>query len=100
METVQAYKDMGWNGTYRTGEDIDTWLGFLEEYRQNPGSYPEGYAEVDGMRYQLAETDLFDDMLETGFQQTHNLAVSGGTKGLSYPHVGRYGEPRRCDGDE
>lgn len=84
METVQAYKDMGWNGTYRTGEDIDTWLGFLEEYRQNPGSYPEGYAEVDGMRYQLAETDLFDDMLETGFQQTHNLAVSGGTKGLSY----------------
>lgn len=60
METVQAYKDMGWNGTYRTGEDIDTWLGFLEEYRQNPGSYPEGYAEVDGMRYQLAETDLFE----------------------------------------
>lgn len=56
----------------------------MEEYRQNPGSYPEGYAEVDGMRYQLAETDLFDDMLETGFQQTHNLAVSGGTKGLSY----------------
>ena len=84
MQTVQAYKDMGWNGTYRTGEDIDTWLGFLQEYQENPGKYPEGYAEVDGMRYQLAETDLFDDMLETGFQQTHNLAVSGGTKGLSY----------------
>ena len=33
MQTVQAYKDMGWNGTYRTGEDIDTWLGFLQEYQ-------------------------------------------------------------------
>ena len=55
---------------------------------------------LDGMRYQLAETDLFDDMLETGFQQTHNLAVSGGTKGLSYRMSAGIGEPGRCDGDE
>ena len=32
----------------------------------------------------LAETNLFDDMMETGFQQTHNLSVGGGTKDISY----------------
>lgn len=83
LQTVQAYKDMGWVN-YRTGENVDTWLGLLEEYRTNPNKYPEGYTVIDGMRYQLQETDLFDDMLETGFQQTHNLSVSGGTQALSY----------------
>lgn len=47
-------------------------------------NYPEGYTTIDGLRYQLQETDLFDDMLETGFQQTHNVSVNGGTKSLSY----------------
>lgn len=83
MQTVQAYKDMGWVN-YRTGENVDTWLGLLEDYAQNPGNYPEGYTTIDGLRYQLQETDLFDDMLETGFQQTHNVSVNGGTKSLSY----------------
>lgn len=83
MQTVQAYKDMGWVN-YRTGENVDTWLGLLEDYTQNPGNYPEGYATIDGLRYHLQETDLFGDMLETGFQQTHNISVSGGTKSLSY----------------
>lgn len=83
MQTVQAYKDMGWVN-YRTGENVDTWLGLLDDYAHNPQNYPEGYATIDGLRYQLQETDLFDDMLETGFQQTHNLSVSGGTKKLSY----------------
>lgn len=82
-QTVQAYKDMGWVN-YRTGENVDTWLDLLDDYAQNPGDYPEGYANINGLRYQLQETDLFDDMLETGFQQTHNLSVSGGTKKLSY----------------
>lgn len=35
MQTVQAYKDMGWVN-YRTGENVDTWLGLLEDYVQNP----------------------------------------------------------------
>ena len=52
MQTVQAYKDMGWVN-YRTGENVDTWLGLLEDYVQNPGNYPEGYTTIDGLRYQL-----------------------------------------------
>ncbi|MEG1866757.1 MAG: TonB-dependent receptor [Tannerellaceae bacterium] len=83
LQTVQAYKDMGIIA-YHTGQDVDTWLGFLKEYETNSSAYPEGYATSKGLRYNLAETDLFADMMETGFQQTHNLSVGGGTKAISY----------------
>lgn len=83
LETVQAYKDMG-TVNYQTGQNVDTWLGLLKEYNANPSAYPEGYTMVDGLRYSLAETDLYDDMMETGFQQTHNISVGGGTKDISY----------------
>lgn len=83
LQTVQAYKDMG-TIAYQTGQDVDTWLGLLKEYEGNPSAYLDGYAMVGGMRYSLAETDLFKDMMETGFQQTHNLSIGGGTKAISY----------------
>ena len=83
LQTVQAYKDMG-TINYQSGQNVDTWLGLLKEYNANPSAYPDGYAMVDGLRYSLAETDLFDDMMETGFQQTHNISVGGGTKDISY----------------
>ena len=83
LQTVQAYKDMG-IVSYQTGQDVDTWLGLLKEYAATPQNYSKGYAEVDGLRYSLAENDLFQDMTETGFQQTHNVAVNGGSKTISY----------------
>ena len=83
LQTVQAYKDMG-TINYQSGQNVDTWLDLLKEYNANPSAYPDGYAMVDGLRYSLAETNLFDDMMETGFQQTHNLSVGGGTKDISY----------------
>lgn len=83
LQTVQAYKDMG-TISYQTGQNVDTWLGLLKEYENNPTAYSDGYTVVDGMRYNLAETDILNDMMETGFQQTHNLAVGGGTKEISY----------------
>lgn len=83
LQTVQAYKDQG-TTAYRTGQDVDTWLGLLKEYEANPSKYPDGYAEVGSLRYNLAETNLYDDMMETGFKQTHNVAFSGGNKKVSY----------------
>ena len=83
LQTVQAYKDMG-TINYQSGQNVDTWLDLLKEYNANPSAYPDGYAIVDGLRYSLAETNLFDDMMETGFQQTHNISVGGGTKDISY----------------
>jgi TonB-linked SusC/RagA family outer membrane protein len=89
LQTVQAYKDMG-TIAYQTGQNVDTWLGFLKEYEQNPSAYPDGYAMSEGLRYSLAETDLFEDMMETGFQQTHNISFGGGNKSISYRMSGGY----------
>ena len=38
----------------------------LDEYAKNPNAYPGGYAEVDGFRYALEETDGTKDMMTTG----------------------------------
>ena len=83
LQTVQADKDMG-TVSYQTGQNVDTWLELLKEYDTNSGNYPDGYAVVDGLRYSLQETDLLNDMMETGFQQTHNISVGGGNKSISY----------------
>lgn len=83
LQTVQAYKDQGVTA-YRTGQDVETWLGLLKEYEANPSKYDRGYTEVNGLRYNLAETDLYDDMMETGFKQSHNLSLTGGGNKISY----------------
>lgn len=83
LQTVQAYKDMGYVN-YTSGQNVDTWLSLLKEYESNPDTYPEGYAIVDDLRYSLKKTNLFDDMMETGFKKTHNMSFSGGVKSLSY----------------
>lgn len=84
LQTVQAYSDMGYI-TYYSGQTVDTWLDLLHQYKANPTAYPNGYADVNGMRYQLAETDILKDFLsETGFQQKHDFSASGGTERSSY----------------
>lgn len=84
LQTVQAYKDMGYS-TYYSGQTVDTWLDLLREYNTDPSKYPAGYAEIGGMRYQLQQNDLLRDFLsETGFQQKHDFSASGGTKRSSY----------------
>lgn len=84
LQTVQAYKDMGYI-TYYSGQTVDTWLDVLHDYEANPSAYPDGYTEVDGMRYQLAESDVLGDfMSDTGFQQKHDLTASGGSDAVSY----------------
>ena len=83
LQTVQAYKDQGVISC-STGQDVDTWLELLKDYQNNPNAYPNGYVDVNGLRYSLAETDLFADMMETGFKQSHNVSASGGGKHISY----------------
>lgn len=83
LQTVQAYKDQGIT-SYRTGQNVDTWLELLKDYESNPAKYPNGYTEVENLRYNLAETDLYADMMETGFKQTHNLSFNGGGEKIAY----------------
>lgn len=84
LQTVQAYKDMGYS-TYYSGQTVDTWLDLLNKYNADPSAYPLEYAEINGMRYQLQESDLLNEFLsETGFQQKHDFAASGGSQRSSY----------------
>ncbi|MBR8705606.1 TonB-dependent receptor P3 [Bacteroides pyogenes] len=67
---------------------VSKWLGYLEQYRSNPSSIKvEGdglYKDADGAVYYLNEKDLVKNMLETSFQQTHNISMTGGTDKLRY----------------
>ena len=81
LRTVQTYEDLGII-SYFGGQDISKWLNYLDEYQN--GKYPEGYVIDNGIRYNLAETDAFDNMMETGFQQQHNISMSGGSESAYY----------------
>jgi len=84
MQAVQSYKDMG-SVAYYTGQDTDTWLQLLNEYKTDPQKYPKGYGIVNGIRYQLAESDVIKDLLgNTALQYQQNMSVSGGSDKTSY----------------
>ena len=81
---VHALQDWGLDAFW-TGPDIDTWVNLLEDYRADPQNYPDGYKEVDGLRYALTETDLIGAFLgDDGFSQIHNFSFSGGSKKTVY----------------
>ena len=78
LQAVQSMVDMG-TTAYWTGQNVPTWMQLMNDYIKNPGNYPLGYAMVNGIRYQLAKTDVIKDLLSNVVQQTHNFAVSGGS---------------------
>lgn len=81
---VNALNDWGVDAFW-TGQDVPSWVGFVEEYRNNPGTYPEGYAEKDGLRYPLADTDLIGAWLnDRGTTQIHNFNFNGGGETTTY----------------
>lgn len=80
--TVQTYANMGLK-RYYGGQDTEQWLGYLNEYGN--GKYPEGHVWADGVRYALAPTDVVDDMMDnSGFQQQHNISMTGGSSKATY----------------
>lgn len=82
-QTLNYFKDLGVQ-TYWSGQDLDIWYKYMDEYES--GQHPEGYVwGDDGYRYDLAQTNAYEDMLDNfGFQQTHNIAVSGGGNKSTY----------------
>lgn len=84
-ETVKAFKDFGYS-TYWSGQDVDKWLSYLDEYQQNPSKYPDGYTMEGSTPYQLRLNDIAKDMTQKGggFEQMHNLSVNGGTARTAY----------------
>ena len=82
-EYIDAYIEAGYNGNYWAGNgDVTKWKEYLAQYKANPSSLKtvgEGIYKDESKYYFLNETDLFKNMLETGFFQNHNLSVAGGS---------------------
>lgn len=84
LATVQAYKDMGY-GAYWTGQNVDKWLQFLNDYQADPSKFPLGYTTDAGVRYQLAQSDVIGQLFDNaGVQQMHDFAISGGSEKTAY----------------
>ncbi|WP_159520524.1 TonB-dependent receptor [Sunxiuqinia indica] len=84
-ELMQALKD--WNqSNFWTGQNVDTWLEYIEEYESNPSAYPDGIIkDENGLRYVVRGTNAVADLLNnSGFQQQHNFSVSGGSEKSTY----------------
>lgn len=84
-ETVNLLKDAGYS-TYWSGQQVDKWLEYLDDYQANPSKYPDGYIMDGSTPYQLRNNNLVKDMIEKvgGFEQIHNLSVTGGTERTAY----------------
>jgi len=83
INSIQALLDGG-NTVSTGGHSYSTWMEQLKLYQANPGNFPDGYVTIDDYRYQLAETDVTKDLMETGFQQIHDFSVSGGSSKSTY----------------
>lgn len=86
---LRAYSDATGDAFWTMGSpSVSKWLGYLEQYRKDPSSmqvYGDGiYKDPDGVVYFLNEKDLVRNMLESSFQQTHNISASGGTDKIRY----------------
>ncbi|MDR1672838.1 MAG: TonB-dependent receptor [Bacteroidales bacterium] len=82
-ETVKVLSDLNMD-SYIGGQTIHIWLDFMDDY-YNKGLYPEGYVIHNNTRYNLSETDVYADMMDKfGFQQQHNISLSGGSSRSTY----------------
>ena len=88
LQTVQLYRDMNYpSGNYTIGgQNIASWLDYLNDYQSNPDKYPLGYHIDDkGNRFDLREVNHLERIMDnSGFQQTHNVSVDGGTAKTSF----------------
>lgn len=85
LQFATALNDWG-QTTYWTGQNVQDWIGYINEYNANPSAYPDGYiTDPNGLRYYVRENGQIKEFLgANGFEQIHNLAVSGGTEKTSY----------------
>ncbi|WP_369048705.1 SusC/RagA family TonB-linked outer membrane protein [Tenacibaculum sp. UWU-22] len=88
---IKALNDWG-ETSYWGGQDVPTWLNFLEDYKQNPEAYPDGYAtDTNGLTYSLTDHDIWGTLFsDPAFSQIHNLSVHGGSEKITYRISGAF----------
>lgn len=90
MDYLQAYQDGGYSDVYWSygSPKVSKWKEYLTQYRNDPSSLNtvgDGiFADEDGALYFLNEHDPYESFMETSFQMTHNMSISGGTDKLRY----------------
>ena len=90
MDYLQAYQDGGYSDTYWSygSPKVSKWKEYLTQYQKDPSSIPtvgDGiFADTDGALYYLNEHDPYNSFMETSFQMTHNISLTGGTDKLRY----------------
>ncbi len=95
-EFVEALDDWG---VYRyfANQQVDKWLGYLDQYDADPGQlefivdpvtntpYSIVLDPESGIYYPLDDTDIIGDLLDnSGFSTINNFTMSGGSKAISY----------------
>jgi TonB-linked SusC/RagA family outer membrane protein len=83
IEQNNALLSIG-NTQYRSGQDLVTWNKLLSEYQADHSKYSNGNTYVNGVYYQLAETDLYKKCFTNSFEQMHNFSFSGGSEKSDY----------------
>lgn len=90
MDYLQAYQDGGYSDAYWSygSPSVSKWKEYLTQYKKDPSSINtvgDGiFADTNGALYYLNEHDPYESFMETSFQMTHNLSISGGTDKLRY----------------
>ncbi len=86
LQNVQGWLDAGKvSSPFGGGQDLETWKSLLQGYSTNPSQYPLGYTEVNGVRYDLKDYDIYENFLNnSGFQQSHNVSMAGGSAKSTY----------------
>ena len=94
MDYLKAYSDAAGDEFWTGRASVSKWMQYLSEYQKDPSSIStvgDGiFKDSDGALYYLNEKDLIKNMLDNGFQMTHNLSASGGTDKLRYRLSGSY----------
>ena len=96
MDYLQTYLDCGYSDAYWSlgSPSVRKWMGYLAEYQKNPSAFQtvgDGiYMDESGVPYYLREKDLYKNFMETSFQMTHNISLTGGTDKLRYRISGGY----------
>lgn len=89
LNYMDIYQHTFGNTHYIQSMDMDTWRNYFVQYHSNPSSLPGveasgRYIDPEGHVYFLNDKDVMNESLTSGFQQTHNLSVKGGTEKLTY----------------
>lgn len=91
---LQTHKEFDSDGTYVSGQNLNEWIGYLDQYEKgtlmqdNPGAYFKNgrFVPAGGnVYYYLTENNPMTEMIDKfGFMHMHNISASGGTEKLNY----------------